>query len=813
MSSRLTSLSVENFRSIRGRIDVELDAPVILIHGANGSGKTSFLSALELGLTGQVNSLLRSKTEDANDLIHVGAQKAVVAVGSNHPELGTTPSEITVSDARITGHPLLTEQQTRFYTERCFLAQSILGRLLEIYEGDDTRSDKSPLTRFVQELLGLDVLDNIIDGLHHLKHVKRLRKSIPLFEEIEDERAAILDRVKTLEFQLEESVKERTARELDLKEALSPLDVDEHEEPKEAAKVIFKQDDDSAKSEQLSVLNREVAAAQSLLATLSSAFDTTAVDDAEKALQMARTLLEAWRTSHESTLLASLTDAAKLLPNLSDSNVVGYAEAHADATNAVSNELERKNRQLQEDHENTVRLNQTREIIEKSKSRLARLDTRVAALSKGSGDLATALSELVPLIQDDHCPVCDRDFSEVAETPLRAHLATHISSLSRMANELQEVVTERQTENTLNEQNTRLVTEFETKVLSKNARNTLVAEIARLTEVSQKLIYSRSAATDGENLNGKERSASSSLSVLRQNQESLRGLRTSAEAFPKQLGLESAAKDESLSQTLSRCSDAIVTQQNAINIKQAARRNVANIADSLQECEVQEKNLRAYLKAAKDKKAKIDKAWTKADKSRELGKNLSDNTVAVRTNIVRRVFNESLNETWKDLFIRLAPDERFIPAFAFPSSGNGPVVASLETVYRGENRLGNPRSMLSAGNLNTAALTLFMSLNLSVKPTLPWLVIDDPVQSMDEIHIAQFAALLRTLSRQRKRQTIIAVHEKPLFDYLALELSPAYEGDRLVTIELSRSHDQNTECRYEMKTWDPSSVFSAPVAV
>ena len=161
----------------------------------------------------------------------------------------------------------------------------------------------------------------------------------------------------------------------------------------------------------------------------------------------------------------------------------------------------------------------------------------------------------------------------------------------------------------------------------------------------------------------------------------------------------------------------------------------------------------------------------------------------------------------------MASDERFISAFAFPMAGSGPVVASLETIYRGENRLRNPRSMLSAGNLNTAALTLFMSLNLSVKPTLPWLVIYDPVQSMDEIHIAQFAALLRTLSRQRDRKIIIAVHEKPLFNYLALKLSPAYEGDRLVTIELSRGHDQNTERRYKMYTWDPDSVFSVPVAV
>ena len=91
--------------------------------------------------------------------------------------------------------------------------------------------------------------------------------------------------------------------------------------------------------------------------------------------------------------------------------------------------------------------------------------------------------------------------------------------------------------------------------------------------------------------------------------------------------------------------------------------------------------------------------------------------------------------------------------------------------------------MLSAGNLNTAALTIFLALHLSVKPTLPWLVVDDPVQSMDEVHIAQFAALLRTLSKQHSRQVIIAVHEKPLFDYLTLELSPAFRDDRLITIE------------------------------
>ncbi len=120
--------------------------------------------------------------------------------------------------------------------------------------------------------------------------------------------------------------------------------------------------------------------------------------------------------------------------------------------------------------------------------------------------------------------------------------------------------------------------------------------------------------------------------------------------------------------------------------------------------------------------------------------------------------------------------------------------------------------MLSAGNLNTAALTLFLSLHLSVKPLLPWLVIDDPVQSMDEIHIAQFAALLRTLSKQRGRQVIIAVHERALFEYLALELSPASPGDKLITVELSRDGDGQTICDPKPIIWDTDTVYRAEVS-
>ena len=56
----LYQISLENFRSIDRKVEVRLDAPVVLIHGQNGVGKTSLLSAIELALTGAIPSMERS---------------------------------------------------------------------------------------------------------------------------------------------------------------------------------------------------------------------------------------------------------------------------------------------------------------------------------------------------------------------------------------------------------------------------------------------------------------------------------------------------------------------------------------------------------------------------------------------------------------------------------------------------------------------------------------------------------------------------------------------------------------------------------
>jgi exonuclease SbcC len=275
------------------------------------------------------------------------------------------------------------------------------------------------------------------------------------------------------------------------------------------------------------------------------------------------------------------------------------------------------------------------------------------------------------------------------------------------------------------------------------------------------------------------------------------------------LGEADLGSAESTGEALGRIEQALIVRQTAFAELQQIRMAALKDWRRLRELD---SDLKGHREEAGDAGAlltRLDETLARAEALRTKARTLSQAARDTRTDIVRRVFNETLNSVWQDLFVRLAPDEPFVPAFALPESTSGPVEARLETRYRSGGRGGNPRAMLSAGNLNTAALTLFLALHLSVEAKLPWLILDDPVQSMDELHIAQFAALLRTLSKQQGRQVVISVHERPLFDYLALELSPAFQGDRLITIELGRSSNGLTTVNYEPRIWAPDTAVAA----
>ena len=175
MAARLKTLLIENFRSIRGQVVIPLDAQVVLVHGTNGMGKTSVLTALELALTGRVAHLAAQGETYKDYMVNLGQASGQIRLTTSEP-LTTDPNitgNVAFAGQTFDANPLLTDSTARFFGERCYLPQATLGRLLEIYN-ERKISTNSPLTQFVKELLGLDPLDALTDGLHPAFNVTRV---------------------------------------------------------------------------------------------------------------------------------------------------------------------------------------------------------------------------------------------------------------------------------------------------------------------------------------------------------------------------------------------------------------------------------------------------------------------------------------------------------------------------------------------------------------------------------------------------------------------------------------------------------------
>ena len=183
---RLKSLYVKNFRSIDGEVNVSLDAPIVLIHGPNGAGKTSLLSAIELALTGGVPSLSRADPDYLTFLPHKDRLSGEVRLEVAGDDGALRTADIKVTTTGVTGAPILSATDASFFSERSYLAQSTLGRLLEIYQHAERKTD-SPLTHFVKELLGLDRMEALIGGLYSAGNIARLKAPVPAYQAARDD--------------------------------------------------------------------------------------------------------------------------------------------------------------------------------------------------------------------------------------------------------------------------------------------------------------------------------------------------------------------------------------------------------------------------------------------------------------------------------------------------------------------------------------------------------------------------------------------------------------------------------------------------
>lgn len=790
MNPRLKSLSIHNFRSVRGSVVIPLDAQVVLVHGTNGMGKTSVMSAIELGLTGSI-AHLDDQSEYHEFLTHIdtaGGSIQLAVEGTSGRLAGA--GQVTFGPSSFDATPALTAADASFFSERCYLPQAVLGRLLDIY--DQKKTTNSRLTEFVKELLRLDALDALVDGLDHAFNVTRIRKLAPVYKQLEDAREQ-LDKQLKRERSNVESARQATIQRISrLNGVLAVLDPTA--EPVSAGfdvsalrSRVEDRDSDQAELASVSLQNSEVSSLQSRLAQTLAGNPDAEIAAMERDAAAIGSEYETWQNGQGAEIAQAL-DAlrvvhAELSPIYGDSVEDQVREALSWCTAEVS----RCQRLLDQHGTASQQLTAAKTIVQRATTRIGEINQALETGAKDARTLAAALAGIVPHIEGDLCPVCNRDYAEVDSGSLTAHIAATIAKLTSEAGRLQAFSTERASESERLTTARRDEATAERLVLQHEALVNLRQRQSAVASIRSRLEPLLEDAAYGQSLFVRLDSVRRSLAAAKRAGLQSASLLPEINAAVEQATGLPTTNFSGLREALDAATEALLgrlrTVQAALSSRVAVETELEQYvreAQLLADRETRTAELERRLAAMKG-------AFSSIGEIRERAKTIATAATQVRSGIVRDVFSGSLNTVWRDLFVRLAPNEQFVPQFRLPDRGDGKVEAVLETFHRSGQTSGPPGAMLSQGNLNTAALTLFLALNLSVPSQLPWLVLDDPVQSMDDVHIAQFAALLRTFSKGLGKQVVVAVHERALFEYLTLELSPAFAGDSLITVEISRN--------------------------
>jgi exonuclease SbcC len=795
---RLKTLVIENFRSLRGKVVVPLDAQVVLVHGSNGMGKTSVLSALELALTGKIAHLASDGAGYQRYLTTLETNGGAIELTTTSPYKSGAKvgGSLEFSDTKFQPAALLDATDARFFSERCYLPQATLGRLLEIYD-DQKTTTTSPLTLFVKELLGLDPLDALVDGLHHAFNVARVRNLVPAYRQLETLRTSLQNEMRS-KLQLIASVTEASARrQAALNATLAQLPstarlvVDALTKLEDLRAVLETSRQEDRALVDLSRIRSELKALTEQWRSLPTEDTSHDRADKEHIEQSAAEALSAWRADKGQaleTILTELRASFSDLPSIDD----GPEEARSAALRRARADVIRCTTLLANAKTAADRRTALETVIQRATARIGELNRVLSTSAENAKSLANALAGVASHVVGELCPICDRNFAELDRGPLAAHIAANIASLTSAAGRLQSLANERAEESGRLSVAQRDLLSATRGQLGAEEQAGLTVRRAQMESAVQHLEALANDAMQGATLIANAAIARNAVSLARRRDELSTSILPEIDAIVTRITGRHLNSFDGVLAALTEAdhvlSDQILTAEQVTTLRTRALLELALYAQDIN----QVTDLKAATALIAERLAAAEKADREVVNRRNQAKMIAHTADKVRSDIVKSVFNNSLNAVWRDLFVRLAPSEQFIPTFKLPTGAGGKVEAVLETLHRSGKSSGPPGAMLSQGNLNTAALTLFLALHLSVPSRMPWLVLDDPVQSMDDVHIAQFAALLRTLSKGMGRQLVVAVHERALFDYLTLELSPAFPGDSLISVEVTRNFNGDT---------------------
>lgn len=381
----------------------------------------------------------------------------------------------------------------------------------------------------------------------------------------------------------------------------------------------------------------------------------------------------------------------------------------------------------------------TRQRLSAARERAAEERRRKVEEGERDQELAT-LAQIARRHLDGRCPVCDQDFDREA---VEAHLAGHISRAEAPVSEGAFVA----------EEVNRLVSELE----------------------------------------GRERALAS---CQRRHQE--------AQAYQRDLELWEAERDR-------RLAEIGIGVPPGPDVADAVARVVADEEDrgaALQQLEDAGESLSLRIVRASELARRSEVEQQVAEVRRQLDEKTRQirarqETGDLATRIIDQLREVSLEVVGTQME-RLGPLLQRIYSTADPHPAFRSV-RLMSRIFRGKGRLSTeisdfvdskassmPELVLSSSQMNALAVSIFLSLNLGV-PSLPLstAMLDDPLQSLDDVNLLGLIDLLRRLTS--KRQLVISTHDPRFGKLLQRKLRPVVEEHRTHVIELeawSRSGPQ-----------------------
>jgi DNA repair protein SbcC/Rad50 len=266
-------------------------------------------------------------------------------------------------------------------------------------------------------------------------------------------------------------------------------------------------------------------------------------------------------------------------------------------------------------------------------------------------------------------------------------------------------------------------------------------------------------------------------------------LETSAREAANQEIAKLSSSATQLSGLRSEISSALIRSSRIKDALELSRKKLGKAISAIKSAEHSKQALEDYLNTASEVRKRTSEGIEKILSAFALGPT-KDNFEDLFTRLARApLFKVTISQA---RVLRRKPEVHWCATYG-------------EKQYKGD-------AIFSQGELNSCAMAFFLSLATTNPQSLGFLLLDDPVQNMDEIHIEEFGNILKFIKDQLGWQLIIGLHDESIYQYLKRQLYPSKGQQSLAayTLEMGASGTELSED--VVNRFDPRAFLSEEVA-